>query len=151
MGYHTKDVRGDAQQGIRYMDSKPKDQKRIFKMICEGMKPLVREAGIPALFRKTTIKSGGLFGSKHPMLVISHPTKKYFRIGIYVNGNSVSFPLLGKSPENTKYNRKQQLEQNGHYFMAGLIKPDVLKLEEEGNWQGAILDCYSKLVSPPDA
>ena len=49
-----------------------------------------KSKNIPASIREDFAKSGGLFGNKVPMLVISHPNppSHYFDIGIVINGHS---------------------------------------------------------------
>lgn len=145
MAVHTDDFRGEAMEGIRFVDVGPNDGEQLYQNIKRGMNSELEHRGIPANIRESVVKSGGLFGSKFPLLMISHPSCRYFTIGIYVNGNVVKFPLLGESTQNTKANMKKMYEEQGRFIKAALVKPDMLKLEQEAAWRQSVLDCFHSL------
>ena len=145
MSYKTTDFRGTAQDGITFKNEAGGDQ--LFYKVKDIMKQELRERGIAANVREDALKSGGIFGSSVPMLVISHPTSRYFDIGVYVNGPTVCFPLLGESAENTKYNKKKFYEDNGNYLRAALTNPDELELQREAQWQMTVLECFNDNIN----
>lgn len=141
MTFHTDDFRGSAQENVRFTTSDD-----WFQKIKETMQTELESRGIPAKLSEGKVKSGGmLFGSKYPILVIHHPDSscRYFDIGICVNGDTISFPLLGISAENTKYNKKKIYEQNGNFIKAAMVKPDMFKLQQEHEWQSQVLACFN--------
>ena len=109
---------------------------------CSNMANMARN--VPAKIRTDTAKSGGLFGSQVPMLVISHPNppSHYFDIGIVINGQVISFPLLGYSTENTQANKKADAKG----FKSLLTRSaDEFALQEEGLWQTDVIDAILSL------
>ena len=94
------------------------------------------------------VKSGGIFGTEFPILIISNPNpeNKFFDLGFFVNGQTISFPLLGMSSENTKANKKKQYEAEGKFLRSMMIKPDEFKLQQEIEWQSLILHCVSEFI-----
>ena len=145
MAYKTDDIRGWAQDSIRYRDEIGGDD--LYQRIKESLIDTIRARNIPASFKEDFMKSGGLFGTKCPMLVVSNPNPgcRFFDIGFYVSGPTVSFPLLGESVENTKNNKKNYYKENGQNLKAALIKVDDLKLQEEAIWRTQILECFNDL------
>ncbi len=141
MAYKTDDFRGEAQEGFAFPNEVGGEE--MFRQVKHCMIALLKERRIPANVREDVLKSGGLFGSRAPILVISHPTEKYYDIGMYVNGINIGFPLLGESSENTKYNKKKYYEENGSRIKAAMIHPDELKLQQEIQWQRQVLDCFN--------
>ncbi len=131
MAYSTKDYRGEAQQGIRFKNENAASLIEHFHRYLPDA--LVRE-GIPAKVRIDTVKSGGLFGTKLPIMIISHPNppSRFFDIGVVVNGNMVSFPLLGESKQNTAANLGKRY--------------DEFKLQQEISWQSSIMDAINDLI-----
>lgn len=105
----------------------------------------INENGLPATMFEDTIKSGVMFGTKCPLLMIRHSDSscRFFMIGIFVYGNQVMFALFGESAENTKYNRKQYYQENGNFIKAALIKPDEFKLQSELQWREDILNVFN--------
>lgn len=146
--YKTDHFRGQAQESITLTQEVGGDQ--LFQKVKDLLISEIQARGIPAAFREDIVKSGGmLFGTQLPILVISNPGpgNRYFDIGVFVNGNTISFPLLGESAENTKANKKQFYLDNGNYFKAMMVNPDELKLQQEYEWEGMILSCFNDLVS----
>ena len=145
MAYKTDDIRGWAQDGLHYSNEQGGDA--LYQEIKRLLIDEIRARNIPALFKDDFMKSGGLFGTKCPMLVVSNPNPgcRFFDIGFYVSGPTVSFPLLGESVENTKNNKKNYYKENGQNLKAALIKVDDLKLQEEAIWRTQILECFNDL------
>lgn len=131
MAYSTKDFRGEAYQGLRFKGENAETLIEHFHRLLPGA--LERE-GVPAKVRLDTVKSGGLFGTKLPILIISHPNppSRFFDIGVVVNGNMVSFPLLGESKQNTAANLGKRY--------------DEFKLQQEISWQSSIVDVINGLI-----
>lgn len=77
------------------------------------------------------------------MLVISHPNppSRYFDIGVVVNGQVLSFPLLGYSAENTRANKIDEARSQGK-LLKGLLmrKADEFQLQQEELWQGDVIN-----------
>lgn len=132
MAYSTKDFRGEASTGIRIRNAQSNDLIDIFQ---KELPARLRDAGIPAVCHMDIAKSGGLFGTKLPMLVISHPNppSKYFSIGVVVNGNVVTFPYLGESKQNTAKNMGKRY--------------DEFKLQQEESWQADIIHEIEELFN----
>lgn len=145
MAYNTSEIRGEAQGSINF--SNEVGGETLFRKIKDLITEEIRVRNIPANIREDVLKSGGIFGSRLPLLIISHPTNRFFYIGIYVNNSSVFFPLLGESAENTKANKKEYYQQNGNFIKAALTNPDEFKLQEEIQWQSAVLSCFNDNVN----
>ena len=131
MSYNTNDIMGYAQDPIVF--SNEQGGNELYEKVKEVMVYGINENGLPATMFEDTIKSGGMFGTKCPLLMIRHSDSscRFFMIGIFVYGNQVMFALFGESAENTKYNRKQYYQENGNFIKAALIKPDEFKLQSE--------------------
>ena len=134
MSYNTNDIMGYAQDPIVF--SNEQGGNELYEKVKEVMVYGINENGLPATMFEDTIKSGGMFGTKCPLLMIRHSDSscRFFMIGIFVYGNQVMFALFGESAENTKYNRKQYYQENGNFIKAALIKPDEFKLQSELQW-----------------
>lgn len=104
MSYNVKEFRGEAHRPLRCTDG----GQATLQYLAQTLPATFAERNVPAKIRTDTAKSGGLFGSQVPMLVISHPNppSHYFDIGIVINGQVISFPLLGYSTENTQEIKK---------------------------------------------
>ncbi len=133
MSYNTNDIMGYAQDPIVF--SNEQGGNELYEKVKEVMVYGINENGLPATMFEDTIKSGGMFGTKCPLLMIRHSDSscRFFMIGIFVYGNQVMFALFGESAENTKYNRKQYYQENGNFIKAALIKPDEFKLNQSFN------------------
>lgn len=131
MAYSTKDFRGEAHQGVRFKGGDAESLMACFQQIIPDR---LNEEGIPAEVSFDTAKSGGLFGTRLPMMVISHPNppSRFFKIGIIVNGNIVTFPLLGESKQNTAKNMGKRYDQ----FL----------LEQEESWQASVADVIAATI-----
>ena len=115
MSYNTNDIMGYAQDPIVF--SNEQGGNELYEKVKEVMVYGINENGLPATMFEDTIKSGGMFGTKCPLLMIRHSDSscRFFMIGIFVYGNQVMFALFGESAENTKYNRKQYYQENGNF------------------------------------
>ena len=133
MSYNTNDIMGYAQDPIVF--SNEQGGNELYEKVKEVMVYGINENGLPATMFEDTIKSGGMFGTKCPLLMIRHSDSscRFFMIGIFVYGNQVMFALFGESAENTKYNRKQYYQENGNFIKAALIKPDEFKCNQSFN------------------
>lgn len=133
MAYSTRDFRGEAQQGIRFKDG---DAESLMELFQKRLPAELEAQGIPARIRFDTVKSGGLFGTRLPIMIISHPNppSSFFDIGVVVNGNIVSFPLLGESKQNTAANMGKRY--------------DAFKLQQEQSWCASILDVIGEMMQP---
>lgn len=111
MSYNTNDIMGYAQDPIVF--SNEQGGNELYEKVKEVMVYGINENGLPATMFEDTIKSGGMFGTKCPLLMIRHSDSscRFFMIGIFVYGNQVMFALFGESAENTKYNRKQYYQE----------------------------------------
>ena len=145
MSYNTNDIMGYAQDPIVF--SNEQGGNELYEKVKEVMVYGINENGLPATMFEDTIKSGGMFGTKCPLLMIRHSDSscRFFMIGIFVYGNQVMFALFGESAENTKYNRKQYYQENGNFIKAALIKPDEFKLQSELQWREYILNEFNML------
>ena len=143
MSYNTNDIMGYAQDPIVF--SNEQGGNELYEKVKEVMVYGINENGLPATMFEDTIKSGGMFGTKCPLLMIRHSDSscRFFMIGIFVYGNQVMFALFGESAENTKYNRKQYYQENGNFIKAALIKPDEFKLQSELQWREDILNVFN--------
>lgn len=132
MAFSTKDFRGEARQGICIRGAQSAELMNIFQ---KELPQRLLNAGIPANWHMDVAKSGGLFGTKLPMLVINHPNppSRYYAIGVIVNGNVVSFPLLGESKQMTAKNMGKRF--------------DAFKLDQEISWQMDITHEIEVLIS----
>lgn len=140
MSYNVKEFRGEAHRPLRCTDG----GQATLQYLAQTLPATFAERNVPAKIRTDTSKSGGLFGSQVPMLVISHPNppSHYFDIGIVINGQVISFPLLGYSTENTQANKKADAKG----FKSLLTRSaDEFALQEEGLWQTDVIDAILSL------
>ena len=139
--YKTSDFRGTASDAMRFKEIRGAE---LFDALCKNLPVALEDAGIPFQSRVDEVKSGGIFGSRNPILIISYPNPptSFFDIGFLVNDNVVSFPLLGESKQNTKMNMKRSLESEGKHFKAALVKPDEFILQQELSWQASVMDAF---------
>ncbi len=144
--YKTNEIRGTWRDSVLFNEEV--GGKDLYDKIKLLLMENIKEKGIPVNFREDMIKSGGIFGTGFPILIISNPNpeNKFFDLGFFVNGQTVSFPLLGMSSENTKLNKKEQCEREGKFLRSMMIKPDEFKLQQEAEWRVKILNCYEELL-----
>lgn len=145
--FNTSEFRGIVADAIRVRDAQGDE---LYDFIKRNLRRVTKERGIPAVFSEDQVKSGGLFAPKYPLLIIQHPNPptRFFYIGITVNQNIVSFPLLGESKQNTAMNKKKALEAEGKFIAAALTKPDEFILQQEYAWQREIMDAIDSLLTP---
>lgn len=131
MAFSTKEFRGEARQGIRIHGAGSEELMLLFQ---KELPERLRDAGIPASCCMDVAKSGGLFGTRLPMLIIRHPNppSQYFSIGVIVNGNTITFPLLGQSKQNTAKNMGKRY--------------DEFKLQQEESWQSEITGLIGEIT-----
>lgn len=139
MAYKTNDARGMAGDGIRCLNANGAD---LLEIIRDSLQAKLEERGVPARISSNVMKSGGLLGSKAPMLVVTHPNppSEFFDIGIVINDNLVSFPLLGQSAQNAKVQKLEGLREQGKLVRSWLVRPDEFILQQEGEWQRNVLE-----------
>lgn len=142
MAYNTKEFRGTAHDPVRIADS----ADQTLRYLKANLPDAFKSKNIPASIREDFAKSGGLFGNKVPMLVISHPNppSHYFDIGIVINGQFISFPFLGYSAENTQANKKADAKGFKGLFSRSA---DEFALQEESLWQTDVIDAILSLYS----
>lgn len=139
--YKMTDFRGEMQNPIRIINHSGED---LLGYIRDYLPIKLSVRGIPALVREDQVKSGGMFGTKSPMLIVSHPCppSRFFDIAIVVNANLVGFYFLGESTQNTKANKLEDLRSQGKLIRSWLVKPDELILQQEALWQRDIADAF---------
>ena len=143
--YNTKEFMGQAQGDVLLTDAETGNN--LYNKVKNILMSKIKEEGVEASFVEDTVKSGGIFsGTQFPILIIKNPNpaNKFFDIGVYVNGHTVSFPLLGVSAENTKANKKAMYLNEGKYIRGMIVNPDELKLQQEAEWQARIIGCFNK-------
>ena len=143
--YKTSEFRGIVREAVRFNNMRGED---LYKRIKEVLPIALKEANIPFTMHEDYVKSGGMFGSKNPMLIINYPNPptSFFQIGIVVNDNIVSFPLLGESAQNTKLNKKEYYKSSGNLPRAAMINPDEFILQQEKSWNLAVMDVFDSLT-----
>lgn len=131
MAYSTNDFRGEAHEACRF---KRNNAAELMEYFHNCVPNALEQQGIPARVTFNTVKSGGLFGTKLPIMVISHPNppSRFFDIGVVVNGNIVTFPLLGESKQNTAANMGKRYDQ--------------FKLQQEISWRASIVDVIEDML-----
>lgn len=142
--YKTSDFRGAIREGTRFSDI---SGEALYQAIARDLPVALKEAGVPGFASEEAVKSGGIFGTRMPMLVVSHPNppSRFFDMGFVVNENIVSFVYLGESTQNTKANMKKTLEAEGKYIRAAMIKPDEFLLQQERAWNEDVLGVFDSL------
>lgn len=142
--YHTTSIRGTIREGIRFGSM---TEEELYRAIKTDLPIAMKNRGIPCDVREDNMKSGGMFGSKKPLLVVSYPNppSSFFDMGFLVNGNSVSFVYLGESAQNTKQNKKAALEAEGKVIRAAMVNPDEFVLQQEKLWNASVLDAFDSL------
>lgn len=145
MMYKTSEFRGTFHDPIRFTDSRGAE---LFEAISTRLPEVLETAGIPGQCKVDEVKSGGIFGSKSPMLIVSYPNPptRFFQLGFVVNDNMVSFVYLGESVQNTKQNTKEQLMREGKHLRAAMVKPDEFILQQEMAWDASVMDAFKSLM-----
>lgn len=141
--YKTSDFRGTVRDAARFKSMRGDE---LFQAMRDNLPAALEAAGIPFHARVDEVKSGGIFGSRNPILIISYPNPptSFFEIGFLVNDNVVSFPLLGESKQNTKMNMKKSYASEGKHFKAAMINPDEFILQQELSWQASVMDVFDE-------
>ena len=136
MAYSTNQFRGSAQDGIRVTDCRG-DQ--LFQAVYKNLEADLRARGIPAVVEVDEVKSGGLFGTRLPIIVVSHPNPpfKYRKVCVLVNDNVITFPLLGDSIQDMKERAWNRTGLIGSFI---LPRGDQLKAQQEESWIYEIAD-----------
>lgn len=142
--FKTSDFRGTIREGTRFSNMTGDE---LYQALCRDFPGALKDAGVPCHIYEDTVKSGGIFGTKLPILVVSHlnPPSKFFSMGFVVNGNVISYVYLGESTQNTKMNTKKALESEGKHLRAAMIKPDEFLLQQEHLWNASVLDVFDSL------
>ena len=137
----TSDFRGTVRDAMRFKDMRGTE---LFDALKKNLPAALEEAGVPFRSHLDEVKSGGIFGSRNPILIISYPNPptSFFDIGFLVNDNVVSFVLLGESKQNTKMNMKQSYSNEGKFFKAAMVNPDEFILQQEHSWQASVMDVF---------
>ena len=149
--YSTKDFRGYVQESIRFTD-RALTEKALKNIILKTMEKELKARNVSAKVSTSTVVSNKWLSLKrHPMLVIKNTEfgKKYFDIGIAINNNTVAFPLLGESKENTRNNLHKMYKTAGTFsgdVKSMFYRADEFKLQNEANWQQDVLDCFNSAV-----
>ena len=143
--YKTSDFRGSIRDSI-HIDALSGDA--LYQAMRKDLPATLKDKSIPHTVHEDTVKSGGLFGTKLPILVISHPNPptSFFSMGFVVNDNVISFVYLGESAQNTKLNKKRSMEAEGKHLRAAMIKPDEFILQQEKLWNLQVLDSFDSLI-----
>lgn len=139
--YKMTDFRGEMQNAIRITND---GGETLFAFLKEVFPKKLVERGVPARVYEDQVKAGGMFGTKSPMLVVSHPSppSRFFDIAVVVNANLVSFYFLGESTQNTKANKYDELRRQGKLMRSWFAEPDQLLLQQEGLWQREVADAF---------
>lgn len=142
--YKSADFRGTIRDGTRFTRM---SGENLFQAIKRDLPTALKEAGVPCDIAEDTVKSGGMFGTRLPILVVSHPNppSRFFEMGFVINENVVTYVYLGESTQNTKRNTKKALEAEGKHFRAAMIKPDEFLLQQEYQWNASVLDVFDSL------
>ncbi len=143
MAYGPDGERGKWADPLRFVNISKiniDDIENMLKVWCSNK-------SIPASFSKSDYVTGSFFSkSSTPLLLIKNPNVdcSFFTLGIYANGNTLSFPLFGESAENTKNNKYEYYKNQGTGLRAMLYKPDTLKLQQEYMWQQDIFAAFDE-------
>ena len=142
--YTTSSYRGYLIDPIRFHNLSGKE---LYAYIKEDLLKELEAKNVPFSYSEDEVRSGGIFSPKYSMLIIRYPNPptRFFDIGIVVNENVVSFPLLGESVQNTKINKKASLQEEGKYLQAALVKPDEFIRQKELAWQDEIVDAVDAI------
>lgn len=143
--YKTSDFRGQAMDPIGFANE---SGDALFRSLCSQLPEALKRSGVPADCIETEVKSGGLFGTKRPMLIVRHPNppSEFFKIAFVVNDNLINAYYLGESKENTKKNMKEAYIQEGRSFKAAMIKVDDFVLQQEEMWGNSIYTVFKGLI-----
>lgn len=143
--YKTSDFRGPIRDPIRIEATSGNE---LYQAMRKNLPATLKDRGIPHSVHEDTVKSGGMLGTKLPMLIISHPNPptSFFNMGFIVNDHVISFVYLGESAQNTKMNKKLSMEAEGKHLRAAMIKPDEFILQQEKLWNSQVLDSFDSLL-----
>ena len=144
MALYGPDIeRGSWRDGIRFSNVPD------FTEMCEVLESEIKERNIPASLYVSEYVSGRFLSkTKAPLLLIDNTESgcKYFTLGIYLNGNTMRFPMFGESAENTRANKYEYYKSQGIGLKAAFYKPDMLKLDREIEWQASVIECFDSLL-----
>ena len=142
--YRTSDFRGQVRNPVRIVDASGDE---LFQNLKRALPEALKAYGVPAKVSEDVVKSGGMFGTKSPMLLVMHPNppSSYFAMGFVVNNNLLSFVYLGESAQNTKMNMKKSLESEGKYLRAAMVKPDEFLLQQENMWNNDVMEAFDAI------
>lgn len=140
---NTKDCRGEIRQTIQAEGWTATD-------IAEYIQAIADRDGIPVNVTTDQVKSGGLFGSFYPCVLISHPNppQSYFQHMIIINGNIINFQFWGMSKANYNSNMKEMHRNEG--LLTGLVKSAFyqhgeMALQTEMLWHNQINNIYEEI------
>ena len=143
---NVKDCRGEIIGPIRAVGWDVNNVK-------EKLEELANKYETPVVFRIDQVKSGGLFGSYYPCLILSHPNppQSYFEHMIIFNGDIISFQFWGMSKANYNANMAEYHKNSGK--LSGLVKSafygnDEMALQTEQVWHQQIIELYNELFKP---
>lgn len=142
--YKTTDFRGEAHDPLR-ISSMSKDD--ILFVLKTNFPSLLKQRNIPSYLSEEQVRSGGVFGTTLPMILVKHPgpPTRFFHIGIVVNNDIISFQLLGESAQNTKANKLDSLRQQGKLMRSWFVKPDEFILQQEIAWKSDVISTVKYL------
>ena len=130
------------------------DNKYVFdcssEELCDKISTLLlqesKKLNIPMKTVVTTARSGGfLFGKEFPLIEISHPTEKFSKLGIFVNGNILLFPYLSLSRELFKKRARgvgfgARPSDGLSYY---LNRENLVPAQQEEYWHAQVLACIN--------
>lgn len=145
--YKTTDFRGEVHEPIRITTMSRDD---IIFLLKTSFPSLLKQSDIPAYVSEEEVRSGGVFGTTLPMILVKHPDPptRYFHIGIVINNDILSFALLGESSQNTKVNKMDSLRQQGKIVRSWFVNPDEFILQQETAWQADVISAVEYLFRP---
>lgn len=119
----------------------------------EQLVALAEQHEVPVVIRTDQVKSGGLFGSYFPCVILSHPNppQAYYSHMIIFNGDILNFQFYGMSKANYNANMAEYHKNSGK--LTGLVKSafygnDEMAIQTEDMWHSKIVDLYIELFQP---
>ena len=154
--YATSHFRGKWNENVRFSDV-PITGKDLRDEIMTQMAEELKKRNVPAKVLPAAVAKRSFFARNWmPMITIwnTEPKKHYFILGIVVNFDTLTFPTLGESKENTKYNTHKMYKDENTFWgdvKSVFYQPDEFKLQQEANWRQDVREVFDYVIGRSDS
>lgn len=142
---NLKDSKGEFAESICFSHE---TQDSLARKLTTEFPAALKAEGVHCYTEEVEVKSGGLFGTVAPALLVSYPNAptKFFDLAFIAWDGSLIFHYFGESKQNNKKNMHDHYQKNGNLLKAALCKPDEFILQKELNWGAAVWRVFNSLL-----